>query len=90
MRAHSMDLRVRVLADCDAGLSSCDVAARYRVSRAWVDRLRQRRREIGEIEPQRPRRFKAQAVGGAHGGVADALATHPDMTLAELRHALGV
>ena len=41
--AYSMDLRTRVLKDADAGLSSKALAARYHVSRAWVDALKQRR-----------------------------------------------
>ena len=34
MRAYSMDLRERVLADCDAGLRTGEVAAKFRVSPA--------------------------------------------------------
>src|SRR4029450_8586079 len=45
--AYSMDLRTRVLKDSDAGLSSKELAARYHVSRAWVDALKQGRRETG-------------------------------------------
>ena len=62
-RAYSMDLRERVLAACDAGHASRVVARQYQVSRAWVDRLKQRRQETGEIGPRRPRRFKPQALG---------------------------
>ena len=51
MAAYSMDLRLRVLRDSDAGMPSQDVAEKYAVSRAWVDRLKQRRRETGEITP---------------------------------------
>ena len=49
MGTYSMDLRTRVLADWDAGMKAEEVAAKYRVSRAWVHRLVQRRRETGEI-----------------------------------------
>ena len=35
--AYSMDLRDRVIKDADAGVSSKELAARYHVSRAWVD-----------------------------------------------------
>ena len=48
MAAYSMDLRLRVLRDADAGLPSDELAEKYSVSRAWVDRLKQRRRETGE------------------------------------------
>ena len=41
MRAYSQDLRERVLADCDAGMGTIEVAAKYRVSQSWVRRLKQ-------------------------------------------------
>jgi transposase len=55
MKAYSADLRERVFADCDAGLSTSQVAAKYRVSSAWVRRLLQRRRERGEVAPRQQR-----------------------------------
>jgi len=36
-----------VLRDAAAGLPSKDIAVKYAVSRAWVDRVKQRRRETG-------------------------------------------
>jgi hypothetical protein len=45
---YSMDLWTRVLADWDAGVAAKDVAAKFRVSRSWVNRLVQRR-ESGEV-----------------------------------------
>ena len=47
MAPYSMDLRTRVLQDWDEGLKADAVAAKNRVSRAWVHRLVQRRRESG-------------------------------------------
>lgn len=68
MAAYSMDLRTRVLDDWDAGLKAEDVATKYRVSRAWVHRLVQRRRETGgEIGPRPQTRFRAQALAGPRG-----------------------
>ena len=46
-RAYSLDLRKRVLAAYDTGEASRAVAQQYQGSRAWVDRLKQRRRETG-------------------------------------------
>ncbi len=43
MSAYSLDLRIRVLADWDGGMKAEEVTAKYRVSRAWVHRLVQRR-----------------------------------------------
>ena len=50
MEAISLDLRKLVIADCDAGMKTGKVGAKYKVSTAWVRRLKQRRRETGSIE----------------------------------------
>ena len=86
MKAYSMDFRQRVIADSDAGLSKTQVARKYRVSASWVRRLKQHRRERGEIAP-RPRgrrrwRFDRQRL-------RELVSQRPDATLAELREALG-
>jgi transposase len=89
-RAYSLDLRHRVLAACDAGGTSREVAQQYQVSRAWVDRLKQRRRETGEIGPRRPARFRPSVLAGQMEQLRALVTAQPDLTLAELRHALGV
>ena len=87
-RAYSMDLRARVLAACEAGVPTRAVAQQYQVRRAWVDRLKQRWREAGEMG--RPRRFKPQALAGHMEQLRALVAAQPALTLAEIRHALGV
>jgi transposase len=57
MAAYSLDLRKRVLRAWDSGLDADSVAAKYEVSRAWVHRLVQRRRETGSIEPRKQTNF---------------------------------
>ena len=87
--AYSMDLRTRVLKDADAGLSSKDLAERYHVSRAWVDALKQRRRETGAFAPLRQTKFRRRALVEAEmQRLATLVAARPDATLAELREAL--
>ena len=49
MESYPIEMRKRVLADCDAGMKTRAVALKYRVSESWVRRLKQRRRENGEI-----------------------------------------
>ena len=88
MAPYSKDLRTRVLKDCDSGVASKDVAAKYRVSRSWVDRLKQRRRETGEVGPRRQTVFKKQALAGQEDQLRALVAATPDRTLAELRDAL--
>ena len=92
MKAYSMDLRVRVLADCDAGMTTPAAAQKYKVSPSWVRRLLQRRRETGETAP-RPQRHGPVPLHQTHGdAIRQAVKDEPDATLAELRDrlALGV
>lgn len=89
MAPYSMDLRTRVLTDSDAGLDSDTVADKYRVSRSWVDRLKQRRRETGEIAPRKQMKFRRRALSDDEEARLGALiVARPDATLAELREAL--
>jgi transposase len=90
MRAYSMDLRERVLRDSDVGLPSVAVAEKYDVSRAWVDRLKQRRRETGEVAP-RAQRYGPQLKLGPHlHRLVALIREQPDRTLTELQEALGL
>ena len=89
MAPYSMDLRSRVLRDSDAGLPSKDVAVKYAVSRAWVDRVKQRRRETGELTPRVQTVFRRRALTTEQEhrlGVL--LLVQPDAMLAELQAAL--
>jgi transposase len=87
--AYSMDLRTRVLKDTDAGLSSKELAERYHVSRAWVDALKQRRRETGAFAPLKQTKFRGRALVEAETArLAALVAARPDATLTELRQAL--
>jgi transposase len=65
------------------------VAAKYEVSRAWVHRLIQRRRETGSLAPRKQTKFRGRALAEAEEQRLAALITaQPDATLAELRDAL--
>ena len=90
MRAYSMDLRERVFRDTDAGMTSAAVAEKYAVSRAWVDRLKQRRRETGEVSPRAQRYGPHPKLGPHLHRLADLIHEQPDRTLAELQVALGL
>jgi len=88
MAPYSMDLRTRIVADCDAGLAPKEVAVKFRVSRSWVNRLLQRRRETGAVAPRPQTVFKKQALAGQEDQLRALVAARPDQTLAELREAL--
>jgi transposase len=90
MRAYSMDLRERVLADCDAGVTTRAVAQKYRVSESWVRRLKQRRAATGETAPRPPGNRRVGFRDRYADRLRSAVAEDPDRTLAELRDHLGV
>ena len=90
MRAYSMDLRVRVLADCDAGMPTPAVAQKYRVSPSWVRRLKQRRAATGETGPRAARHGPRPSWDAYAEQLGQAVAGDPDATLAELRARLGL
>ena len=90
MKPYSMDLRVRVLADCDAGLTTAQAAAKFSVSTAWVRRLQQRRRDTGAVAPRVGRHGPRPSWESYADGLRDAVRRTPDATLAELRQQLGL
>lgn len=89
MAAYSMDLRTRVLQDGDAGMTADAVAEKYRVSPSWVRRLKQRRRESGEIAPRRQTRWRTPILTPDLPRLVALITEQPDRTLAELQQALG-
>jgi transposase len=65
------------------------VATTFEVSRAWVHRLVQRRRETGSIAPRKQTKFRGRALSSDEEVRLIALITaRPDATLAELQDAL--
>jgi len=89
MEAYSVDLRKRVLADCDAGLGTMEVAAKFQVSESWVRRLKQRRRETGRVAPlPRSGGRPIKIAGAREKRLKELLKKHPDATLHELRRRL--
>jgi transposase len=89
MAPYSMDLRTRVIRDWDAGMPAEEVAAKYSVSRAWVHRLQQRRRETGSIAPRKQTRWRTPILTPELPRLETLINEQPDRTLAELQHALG-
>lgn len=90
MRSYSTDLRERVLRACDAGGETRAVAERFEVSASWVRRLKQRRREGKPITPASPRNKRVPKLAAHADRIRELIAATPDLTLAELRTALGV
>lgn len=88
MAPYSMDLRTRVLRDWDAGMRAEEVAAKYSVSRAWVHRLQQRRRETGSIAPRKQTQWRIPILTAQLPQLQALIEEQPDRTLTELLAAL--
>jgi transposase len=90
MKSYSMDLRERVLTDCDAGMEVRQVAVKYRVSESWIRRLKQRRRESGEVAPRRSGHAAVPKWLAHRERLEQLVREQPDATLPELRERLGI
>ena len=88
MKAYPMDLRERVLANCDDGMTTAEVAESHRVSGSWVRRLK-RRRETGEVALRVARPGPAPVLGWQAERVRDVVRANPDRTAGEYRDLLG-
>ena len=88
-KALSVDLRQRVMAAIDGGLSCRQAAERFGVSAASAIRWRGRLKEAGDIVPkQQGGDRKSQHIEAHSHLILDAVTAKPDLTLAELRNQL--
>src|SRR3954468_12256908 len=84
MEPYSKELRADVLAARDTGESTHEVALRFNVSKAWVRRIVQQRRETGQVAAK----TKRQRTPKWHAWAAWLLAkisARPDIYLRELK-----
>ncbi len=92
MRTLSLDLRERILASYDQEEGTrAEIAQRFRVSLGMVKKLLQQRRRTGDIAPRY--RFcgrKPMIVAAHRSQIRSLLARKNDLTLIELRQALGL
>ena len=87
--ALSVELRQRVVAAIDGGLSRRRAAAQFDVSAASAVRWSERQRESGDVAPERQGGDRRSHRIEAHAQlIMDAVEATPDITLAELREKL--
>ncbi|UGY16340.1 IS630 family transposase [Bradyrhizobium septentrionale] len=88
-RALSVDLRQRVVAAIDGGMSCRQAAERFGVSAASAIRWRGRLKKVGDIVPKRQGGDrKSQRIEAHSQLILEAVTARPDITLAELRELL--
>lgn len=82
--AYSKEFRGEVLAACDAGEGTQAVALRFQVAESWVRRVKQQRRETGQIAAKTTRNRTPIWQGWADWLLAK-VAERPDIYLRELQ-----
>ena len=92
MRTLSLDLRERILSSYDRKEGTREkIAHRYRVSLGMVKKLLQQRRRTGDIAPRhRYSGRKPRILHSHHQQMRSLLGRKPDLTLKELRAAVGL
>jgi transposase len=92
MATLSLDLRERIVSAYDNGEGTRDeIARRFRVSLGMVKKLLQQRRKTGSIKSRHHLAGRKKLIVAEHRiTIRQQLKRKPDMTLAELREALGL
>ena len=83
-QAYSQDLRSRVLAASDRGLSARQIAATFGVSISYAIKVRQRRDRTGEVRALKPRQVQVRRLAGFEQALREQVAGKIDATLLEL------
>lgn len=84
MEPYPKEFRRKVLAACDGGEGTLAVAKRFEVAESWVRRIKQQRRETGQIAPKTKRKRIPKWQSWADWLLAK-LAAQPDIYLRELQ-----
>ena len=89
MKAYSVDLRQRVIDDCEAGLGTKAVAAKYSVSASWVRKLKKQKRDTGSIAPIVATPGPEPALSAHEDRLRELVRANPDRTAGEYHALLG-
>lgn len=84
MEPYSKEFRRDVLAACDAGGGTREVATQFRVAESWVRRIKQQRRETGQVAPKTKRNRRPTWEAWADW-LREAVTATPDAYLRELQ-----
>lgn len=90
MKAYGVELRQRVLDDCDHGMTEAVAVIKWKVSRQWIQKIKKQRRETGSIEPKIPKTGPKPKLAEHRGLLKQIVEETPDATLEEIREQLPV
>jgi transposase len=89
MKPYSKEFRGQVLAACDKGRSTREVATYFDVSESWVWRIKQESRELNETAPLLQRR-RVPLWAAFADQIKDVIKRKSDLTLEELKRELAL
>jgi len=84
MEAYSMDLRIRVMAEIDAGCPAVEVARKFWVSTDWIRKLKRLRKSTGTFAPRKQRTSHATKLDAELPKLRELREAQPDATVEEL------
>lgn len=84
MKPYSKEFRGEVLAACDRGGGTREVATRFDVSESWVRRVKRERRELNKVAPLLTRK-RIPLWAPFADRIRQVVAQKPDITLRELK-----
>jgi transposase len=84
MKPYSKEFRGEVLAACDRGRTTREVATYFDVSESWVRRVKQERREQNKVAPCLTRR-RTPRWAPLSDRIRELIRHQPDLTLRELK-----
>ena len=87
MKPYSKEFRGEVLAACDRGRTTREVATYFNVSESWVRRVKQERCELNKIAPCLTRR-RTPLRAPLADRMREVIRHEPDLTLRQLKAAL--
>lgn len=87
--AISVDLRRRILVDCDHGMKHRDVAEKFSVSLAFLKKLRRQRARTGSIAPRPCRSGRKRVLLSREAEIRQLVDSGQVRTCDELRERLG-
>lgn len=90
MKAYGVELRQRVLNDCDSGMTESAAAEKWQVSVKWIQKIKKQRRETGCIKPKIPKTGPKPKLAPHRELLQKIVVETPDATLEEIRDRLPV
>ena len=90
MKAIPTEMRKRILKDISNGMTALSAATKWDVSKSFIDKLKRRVRETGNIEPIKPKTGPKPKLEQYRDRLQQIVTETPDATLEEIREQLPV